>query len=85
MSIPEKGSSEWKRNERIINQNPVLKAARDTTEGLSSRGEQYLGAPTPEYKAGYEQIDWSKRSDDKPSFRVRVNGRIVSDPDEPAS
>lgn len=39
--VPEKGTKEYNRNEKIINQNPVLKKARDTAEGLDSPRRKY--------------------------------------------
>ncbi len=62
---PEKGSKEWVRNERIINRHPGLKAARDTAEGLSSRGTNYLDAPSEAYKAGWERIFGKKPNSDE--------------------
>lgn len=35
--IPAKNSSEWIKNEKIINQTPFLRNARDHAEGLTSR------------------------------------------------
>lgn len=64
--IPEKGSAQWVRNERIINSNPALKKMRDTAEGLSSKGEQYLGAPSQEYKDGWDRI-WGNKNAEKNS------------------
>ena len=61
---PKKGSAQWVRNEKIINSNPALKQMRDTSEGLSSRGENYLGAPSQEYKDGWDRI-FGKKSQTK--------------------
>ena len=41
MSIPKGGSGEWKRNETIINNNPVLKQARDISEGIAKPSHKY--------------------------------------------
>jgi hypothetical protein len=62
---PTKGSAQWVRNEKIINSNPALKQMRDTAEGLSSRGENYLGAPSQEYKDGWEKIFGKKKNESK--------------------
>ena len=35
-TIPPKGSSQWKKNEKMIASNPVLRAARDTAEGFKA-------------------------------------------------
>ena len=60
---PKKGSSEWIRNERIINQTPALKNMRDTAEGLSSRGTSTLSAPSQAYKDGWERIFGKKHAE----------------------
>lgn len=39
--IPKEGSSQWKRNEKIINTNPALKQARDIKEGLDKPAHRY--------------------------------------------
>ncbi len=40
---PERNSSQWKKNEKIINENPVLKQARDTAEGIAKPAHRYQG------------------------------------------
>lgn len=40
-NTPEKGSKQWKANEKTINNNPVLKKARDAAEGLDSPRRKY--------------------------------------------
>ncbi len=40
-NVPPKGSSQWKKNEKIINDNPVLKQARDRAEGIEKKGSHY--------------------------------------------
>ncbi len=40
-NIPETGSQRWKQNEKIINENPVLKQARDTQQGLAKPAHKY--------------------------------------------
>lgn len=40
-NIPERNSKQWKKNEKIINDNPVLKQARDTAEGLDKPAHRY--------------------------------------------
>lgn len=56
--IPEKNSSEWKRNEKIINENPTLRAARDVAEGFTPGKRASTGGWTPSeaYKANYDAI-----------------------------
>lgn len=39
--VPTTGSSEWKKNERIINQNPTLKKARDKSQGIEKKSGSY--------------------------------------------
>ena len=63
---PRKGSSEWIRNERIINQTPALKQMRDKSQGLSSRGTNYLDAPSQAYKDGWERIFGKKENKNGP-------------------
>ena len=59
--VPEKGTAQWRKNEKMINENPVLKKARDIQQGLTTRGDITLGAPSEAYKANYDKIDWSKK------------------------
>ena len=40
-NIPERNTSQWKKNEKAINDNPVLKQARDTAEGLEKPAHKY--------------------------------------------
>lgn len=40
-TIPEKNTSQWKKNEKIINESPVLKHARDTAEGIEKPSGHY--------------------------------------------
>ena len=39
--VPTTGSSQWKKNEKIINQNPTLKKARDISEGIQKSSGSY--------------------------------------------
>lgn len=39
--VPEKGSKQWVANERTINNNPVLKKARDQSEGFNTANKNY--------------------------------------------
>lgn len=38
---PEKNTSQWKKNEKIINENPALKQARDIAEGVEKPARHY--------------------------------------------
>lgn len=40
-SVPPTGSSQWKKNEKTINENPTLKKARDRTEGFNVDSKAY--------------------------------------------
>jgi len=55
---PKKNTSEWNRNEKIINENPTLRAARDVTEGLTPGKSTGTGGWTPSeaYKNNYDAI-----------------------------
>ena len=45
---PKKGSKEWVRNEKIINNNPHLKQMRDKAEGFSGKlGQTKAGKVRP--------------------------------------
>lgn len=78
--IPEKNSSQWVKNERIIAKNSALRQARDISEGFKpSSGITTGGDITDSYKQGYDQIDWSKRDDKPKSYRLKVNGKYVDE------
>ena len=86
---PKKGSKEWVRNEKIINENPTLRAARDRSEGFTPRkgGSTHGGkgsAPRTDtnsqaWKDAYDQIDWSHVREEKKSYRVKINGKYVDE------
>ena len=40
-NVPIEGSSQWKKNEKIINENPTLKKARDKSEGFNTANKNY--------------------------------------------
>ena len=40
-NVPPTGSSQWKKNEKIINENPTLKKARDKSEGFNTANKSY--------------------------------------------
>jgi len=79
--IPTTGSSQWKKNEKMIATNPVLRAARDTAQGFkASSGITTGGDVSPEYKENYDNIDWTKREGvGKPTFRTKVNGKYTDE------
>jgi hypothetical protein len=80
--IPKTGSSQWKKNEKLIAKNPVLRAARDRAEGFRPGSGISSADNSPEYKANYDKIKWGKKLDTNKSFRVKVNGVYVDEQDE---
>ena len=56
--VPKTGSAEWKRNEKIINQNPFLKKMRAQSQ-LESVSEISTGVNSEQYKNNYDTIDWN--------------------------
>ena len=54
---PKKGSAEWVRNEKIINQTPFLRKMRAQSQ-LESVSEISSGVPTEQFKKNYDAIDW---------------------------
>jgi hypothetical protein len=72
-TIPKKGSSQWKKNEKTIASHPMLRAARDTSEGFKPGSGISTGVNDAEYKAGYDKIKWNADKP-KPKFKVRING-----------
>ena len=81
MSIPKKGSDQWKRNEKLIASNPALRAARDGAEGFKPSSGISSYDNSEEYKNNFDKIDWSKGKE-KPKFKVKVNGVYQDDQDE---
>lgn len=80
MSIPKKGSSQWKKNEKLIASNPVLRAARDGAEGFKPSSGISSFDNSEEYKANFDKIDWGKRDDKiKPKYRTKVNGKYTDE------
>jgi hypothetical protein len=77
---PEKGSKQWKANEKMIASNPVLRAARDTAEGFRASSGISSFDNSPEYKANFDKIDWSKGKDKvERKFRTKVNGKYTDE------
>ena len=40
-NVPDKNTTQWKKNEKLINQDPALKKARDTAEGIEKPDRHY--------------------------------------------
>ena len=79
-NIPKKNSRKWINNEKLIAKNPILRKARDTSEGLKPSSGITTGANDQQYKDNYDKINWTKNK--KPSFKVRVNGKVINDEEE---
>lgn len=78
--IPKKGSKQWKANEKMIASNPVLRAARDTAEGFKAGSGISSFDNSPEYKANFDKIDWSKGKDKvERKFRTKINGKYTDE------
>ena len=69
-----------KQAERIIDKSPEFKKIRSIKDG-EKYSEINSGVNDPVYKENYDKIKWTKNKDKK-SFIVRVNGKVVSRPDE---
>jgi hypothetical protein len=55
--IPDKNTSDWKRNEKIINETPALRNLRDVSEGFTpGKGGGSGWTPTEAYKNNYDAI-----------------------------
>ena len=59
--VPEKNSRQWKKNEKIIAQDPALRAARDVSQGFKPGSTITTGVQSEKYKDNYDKIDWSKK------------------------
>jgi hypothetical protein len=53
--IPPKNSRQWVKNEKIINENPTLRAARDRSEGFTPRRGATHGGKGSARRGGNEQ------------------------------
>lgn len=78
----DKNTTQWRKNEKVINQNKTLKSARDKVEGFSKTSMITTGVNDDQYKEGYDKIKWNKDKP-KPKFKVRING-VLQDNDEEA-
>jgi hypothetical protein len=64
-NTPDKGSEQWKRNEKIINQTPFLRKMREQSEGFSGKSSSAGNwTPTEAYKANYDAIFGKKDKKD---------------------
>jgi len=69
-----------KQAEKIIDKTPGFKAIRSIKDGMKY-SEINSGVNCQEYKDNYDKIKWNTDKP-KPTFKVKVNGKVVSDPDE---
>jgi hypothetical protein len=81
-TIPPKGSSQWKKNEKMIASNPVLRAARDTAEGFKASSGISSFDNSPEYKENFDKIDWGTKDETPKKYRVKVNGKYIDEQDD---
>ncbi len=70
---PKKNSSQWVKNEKLINSNSKLRRMRDIGEGFKPGSGISTGVNDEQYKDGYDKIVW-KKDKPKPKFKVRING-----------
>ena len=75
-NIPPTGSSQWKKNEKIINENPTLKKARDKSEGFNTANKSYGASHggkgsamrpgnSQAYKDNWDRIFGKKKTEEK--------------------
>jgi len=65
-AVPEKDSSQWRKNESLIARDPVLREARDISEGFrpsSTSGSRVAGG-SQAYKDGWDRIFGKRDSDE---------------------
>ncbi len=66
--VPEKGTAQWKRNESAIARNPILRRARDISEGFSGNSTSLtgsrVGGASDAYKEGWDRIFGNKDNKD---------------------
>lgn len=75
--IPEKNSSQWIKNEKLIAKNPVLRQARDIQQGFRPGS----GISTGGFGDNYDKIDFSNTRKQKKGYRVKING-VYQDEEE---
>jgi len=65
---------------KAIDKSPELKKIRSIKDGMSY-SEINTGVNDQQYKDNYDKIEWGKNKK-KPSFKVRVNGKVINDEEE---
>lgn len=79
-NIPKKNSKQWVKNEKLIAQNPVLRSARDISEGFKPGSGISTGADvSQQYKDNYDKIDFKGVRAEKKNYRVKVNGKYIDE------
>ena len=90
---PEKGTRNYDRNEKIINNNPALKKARDIAQGLQKPDSAYTSpggkgyslreqkGDREKYADAWERIfgNKNKKSESKRGYKLKVNGVYVEE------
>ena len=80
-NLPPKNSSEGKKLEKMVYQNPFLKKMR-----AKSHGEKYndivSADNSEEYKNNQDKINWRGIRSEKKSYRVKVNGVYIDEDEE---
>ena len=64
--VPEKDSAQWRKNESLIARDPVLRQARDISEGFrpsTTSGSRVAGG-SQAYKDGWDRIFGKRDSDE---------------------
>jgi hypothetical protein len=74
------GKNTVKQVEKIIDKNPEFKQIRSIKDG-EKYSQINSGVNDPQYKENYDKINWSKNKA-KPKFKIKINGKVVSDPNE---
>ena len=65
-AVPEKNSKQWRKNESLIAKDPVLREARDISEGFrpgTTSGSRVAGG-SQAYKDGWDRIFGKQDSDE---------------------
>jgi len=81
-TIPETNTDRWKKNEKLINQDPALKRVRDIQQGFKPTSTITTGADvSQQYKDNYDKIDFTGVRTEKKNYRVKINGKYIDEED----
>ena len=81
-TIPETNTDRWKKNEKLINQDPALKRVRDIQQGFKPSSTITTGADvSQQYKDNYDKIDFTGVRTEKKNYRVKINGVYIDEED----